>query len=51
MTRAQRALHPVIWALVLAVAAAVVASAWRARPSETPPSLPQAAVSAIEETR
>lgn len=49
MTRAHRAVHPLIWALVLFVSGALIASAWGARPAPAPASLPDAAVAAVEE--
>ena len=43
MTRFHRTMHPILWGLVLVVGLVVIALAWRARPADPPPSLPDAA--------
>lgn len=47
MTRAQRAVHPILWLLVTAVSLTVIVLAWRARPDAVPPSLPDAVAEAV----
>jgi len=47
VTRAQRAIHPILWLLVTAVALTVIVLAWRARPEPVPPSLPDAVADAV----